>query len=68
MSQLLADPDNFERHLQRWFRLFSLVFLKSHGGGARYAASVATSVTYGRRVESPDEWIVKENMEAMDCT
>lgn len=33
----------------------------------RYAASVATSVTYGRRVESVDEWIVRENNEAMDC-
>lgn len=33
----------------------------------RYAASVATSVAYGRRVESVDEWIVKENMESMDC-
>ena len=33
----------------------------------RYAASVATSVAYGRRVESVDEWIVKENMDSMDC-
>ncbi|TFK75624.1 cytochrome P450 [Pluteus cervinus] len=32
----------------------------------RYAASVVTSVTYGRRVDSVDEWVVKENMEAMD--
>ncbi|EJD01999.1 cytochrome P450 [Fomitiporia mediterranea MF3/22] len=32
----------------------------------RYAASVVTSVTYGRRVESVDEWIVAENMAAMD--
>ncbi|KAG0698338.1 cytochrome P450 [Suillus ampliporus] len=32
----------------------------------RYAASVVTSVSYGRRVDSIDEWIVKENMEAMD--
>ncbi|KII91472.1 hypothetical protein PLICRDRAFT_696507 [Plicaturopsis crispa FD-325 SS-3] len=32
----------------------------------RFAASVVTSVVYGRRVESVDEWIVKENMEAMD--
>ncbi|GLB41499.1 putative cytochrome p450 [Lyophyllum shimeji] len=32
----------------------------------RYAASVVTSVTYGRRVDSVDEWIVKENMDAMD--
>lgn len=32
----------------------------------RYAASVATSVAYGRRVESVNEWIVKENMESMD--
>ncbi|CDO77905.1 hypothetical protein BN946_scf184692.g3 [Trametes cinnabarina] len=32
----------------------------------RFAASVATSVTYGRRVKSVDEWIVKENMAAMD--
>ncbi|KAH7912492.1 cytochrome P450 [Hygrophoropsis aurantiaca] len=32
----------------------------------RYAASVVTSVSYGRRVNSIDEWIVKENMEAMD--
>ncbi|KAG7095762.1 hypothetical protein E1B28_006467 [Marasmius oreades] len=32
----------------------------------RYAASVVTSVTYGRRVESVDEWVVRENMEAMD--
>lgn len=33
----------------------------------RYAASVVTSVSYGRRVESVDEWIVKENMQSMDC-
>ena len=33
----------------------------------RYAASVVTSVTYGRRVETVDEWVVRENMEAMDC-
>ncbi|PPR00947.1 hypothetical protein CVT24_000254 [Panaeolus cyanescens] len=32
----------------------------------RYAASVAVSVTYGKRVNSIDEWIVKENMEAVD--
>ncbi|KAL0067441.1 hypothetical protein AAF712_005428 [Marasmius tenuissimus] len=32
----------------------------------RYAASVVTSVTYGRRVETVDEWVVRENMEAMD--
>ena len=24
-------------------------------------------MTYGRRIESVDEWIVKENMESMDC-
>ncbi|KAI0634094.1 cytochrome P450 [Trametes polyzona] len=33
----------------------------------RFAASVATFVAYGRRVKSVDEWIVKENMAAMDC-
>ncbi|KAI0080439.1 cytochrome P450 [Panus rudis PR-1116 ss-1] len=32
----------------------------------RYAASVATLVAYGRRVNSVKEWIVKENMDAMD--
>ncbi|KAF9045490.1 cytochrome P450 [Panaeolus papilionaceus] len=32
----------------------------------RYAASVAVSVTYGKRVNSVEEWIVKENMEAVD--
>ncbi|EMD37058.1 hypothetical protein CERSUDRAFT_114955 [Gelatoporia subvermispora B] len=32
----------------------------------RYAASVAVAVTYGRRIESVDEWIVRENMAAMD--
>jgi len=32
----------------------------------RYAASVMTSVSYGRRVKSIDEWIVKENIAAMD--
>ncbi|KAL5520612.1 hypothetical protein ACEPAF_2613 [Sanghuangporus sanghuang] len=32
----------------------------------RYAASVVTSVTYGRRVESVDEWIVAENEKSMD--
>ncbi|KAI0321505.1 cytochrome P450 [Amylostereum chailletii] len=31
----------------------------------RYAASVVVSVAYGRRVDSMDEWVVKENMEAM---
>ncbi|KAI1792390.1 cytochrome P450 [Ganoderma leucocontextum] len=33
----------------------------------RFAASIATSVSFGRRVDSVDEWIVKENMAAMDC-
>ena len=32
----------------------------------RYAASVVTSVTYGRRVQSMDEWIVVENNKSMD--
>ena len=32
----------------------------------RYAASVVTSVTYGRRVQSMDEWIVIENNKSMD--
>ncbi|KAF9467168.1 cytochrome P450 [Collybia nuda] len=50
IHQVLSDPKNYERHLQR------------------FAASVVTSVTYGRRVNSVDEWIVKENMEAMDCS
>lgn len=36
-------------------------------GHRRYAASVVTSVSYGRRVESVDEWIVKENNDSMDC-
>lgn len=35
--------------------------------GYRYAASVVTSVTYGKRIDSVDEWVVKENMRAMDC-
>ncbi|KAJ3512342.1 hypothetical protein NLJ89_g3577 [Agrocybe chaxingu] len=34
----------------------------------RFAASVAVSVTYGKRINSVDEWVVKENMDAMDCT
>ncbi|KAF9011912.1 cytochrome P450 [Cyathus striatus] len=33
----------------------------------RFAASLAVSVTYGRRVNSVDEWIVKENMESVEC-
>ncbi|KDQ32813.1 hypothetical protein PLEOSDRAFT_1033030 [Pleurotus ostreatus PC15] len=33
----------------------------------RYAASVVTSVTYGKRIDSVDEWVVRENMRAMDC-
>ncbi|KAL5478269.1 hypothetical protein ACEPAI_2453 [Sanghuangporus weigelae] len=33
----------------------------------RYAASVVVSVTYGRRVESVDEWIVAENAKSMAC-
>lgn len=32
----------------------------------RFAASVATSLSYGRRVNSMDEWIVKENVAAME--
>ncbi|KAI0795531.1 cytochrome P450 [Abortiporus biennis] len=34
----------------------------------RYAASVVVSLSYGRRINGVDEWIVKENMNAMDCT
>ncbi|TFK32108.1 cytochrome P450 [Crucibulum laeve] len=48
MQQILDDPKNYERHLQR------------------YAASVVVSVSYGKRIDSVDEWIVKENMESMD--
>ncbi|TFY71792.1 hypothetical protein EVG20_g1219 [Dentipellis fragilis] len=47
MFQLLHDPQNFEKHIQR------------------YAASVVVSVVYGKRIDSVDEWIVKENMDAM---
>ncbi|KAK7683741.1 hypothetical protein QCA50_013117 [Cerrena zonata] len=32
----------------------------------RYAASVAVSLSYGKRVHSMDEWIVRENVAAMD--
>ncbi|PPQ77934.1 hypothetical protein CVT25_015409 [Psilocybe cyanescens] len=32
----------------------------------RFAASLAVSVTYGKRINSVDEWVVKANMEAMD--
>jgi len=32
----------------------------------RFAASVVVAVTYGRRVDSVDEWIVKENIASMD--
>ncbi|KAG6810836.1 hypothetical protein H0H92_010131 [Tricholoma furcatifolium] len=32
----------------------------------KYAGSVVTSVTYGRRIKSMDEWIVRENMKAME--
>lgn len=42
-------------------------YIKNVNIFCRFAASVVTSVTYGRRVESVDEWIVKENMESMDC-
>ncbi|PFH51132.1 hypothetical protein AMATHDRAFT_80422 [Amanita thiersii Skay4041] len=31
----------------------------------RFAASVVVSVTYGRRIDTMDEWVVKENMDAM---
>lgn len=33
----------------------------------RYAASVVVSVTYGKRINSVDEWVVKEQMDAVDC-
>ncbi|KAF9476061.1 cytochrome P450 [Pholiota conissans] len=33
----------------------------------RFSASVAVSATYGKRVNSVDEWIVKEQMNAVDC-
>ena len=34
---------------------------------SRYAASVVVSLTYGKRIDSVDEWIVKENMASMAC-
>jgi hypothetical protein len=49
MKQLLDDPDNFEKHYQR------------------FAGSVAVSVTYGRRIKTSDDWIVKEQLSAVDC-
>lgn len=33
----------------------------------RFAGSVAVSVTYGRRIETSDDWIVKEQLSAVDC-
>lgn len=33
----------------------------------RFAASVVVSVTYGKRIVSLDEWVVKEQMDAVDC-
>ncbi|KAI0057325.1 cytochrome P450 [Artomyces pyxidatus] len=33
----------------------------------RFSASVVVSVAYGRRIESIDEWIVKENEASMAC-
>ncbi|KAJ3562458.1 hypothetical protein NP233_g9557 [Leucocoprinus birnbaumii] len=32
----------------------------------RFAASIVVAVTYGRRVDSVDEWIVQENIASMD--
>jgi len=32
----------------------------------RFSASVVASVTYGRRVDSVDEWVVKENLAAIE--
>ncbi|KJA23839.1 hypothetical protein HYPSUDRAFT_214889 [Hypholoma sublateritium FD-334 SS-4] len=32
----------------------------------RYAASVIVSVTYGKRINSVDEWVVKEQMNSVD--
>lgn len=33
----------------------------------RFAGSVAVSVTYGRRIKTSDDWIVKEQLSAVDC-
>jgi hypothetical protein len=33
----------------------------------RFAASLAVSVTYGKRIKSVDEWVVKEQLDAVDC-
>jgi len=33
----------------------------------RFAGSVAVSVTYGRRIKTHDDWIVKEQLSAVDC-
>ncbi|KAG1861187.1 cytochrome P450 [Suillus subalutaceus] len=48
--QYSCRPKHWEAHLQRF----------------QHAASVITSVMYGRRVNNINEWIVKGNMKAMD--
>lgn len=34
----------------------------------RFAGSVAATVAYGRRIESADEWVVKEQLDEVACT
>ncbi|KXN85605.1 Fumitremorgin C synthase, partial [Leucoagaricus sp. SymC.cos] len=51
LKQLLKDPNNFDGYLKR----------------LRFAASIVVAATYGRRVDSVDEWVVKENIASMDC-
>ncbi|KAG6901348.1 hypothetical protein C0995_013207 [Termitomyces sp. Mi166 len=55
LYQILTDPEHYEQHLKR-----------STKEDERSAASVVSSVSYGLRVDNVDEWVIKENMAAMD--
>lgn len=67
MHQLLHDPERYEKHIQRYAAFIFHRTCQVQGALSRYAASVVVSMTYGKRVESIDEWIVTEMMASMNC-
>lgn len=65
LKEVVDDAKNYERHLQRSVKPNSQE--QESKGRQRFAASVVVSVSYGRRINSLDEWIVKENMNSVEC-
>lgn len=67
MRDILLHPEAWDANIQRYISCSVRSLYIETTILFRYAASVAVSLSYGKRVHSMDEWIVRENVAAMDC-